>query len=573
MHKRRPLAWLLLGGVLVSCGSDNSTGPRVPAAIVILPNQPVIAQGLTLSLTATVVDAAGRAIPGQHVTFTSSDTAVATVNAAGLVLSRGPLSPVRITAALGSLTNFVDVAVRQRIVGVQVTPNPVILNTQFFAQLAVSIVDFAGNPVSRPGAVTFQSSDPAIAAVDANGLVQSPGLLTGNVTITVRADTFVVLVPVTVTQIPNALGATPHNVVMAPGSTQQLSSIVRDLSGRVIAGAAVTFSGSIPGVFSVSSSGLITAGNSTGSGRVVASYALLRDTVGVFVGTAPPGTVLQTTPVPGAGYAAAVTANGTVIVSLAGTSTAMVGTVQSLAFSDTVIVGSEPLGVDVNPAGTLAYVALNNNSGLAVVNLATKVVTHTPVGPNGTSLLSVLASSDGQAVYVGTPGWVFKLDAATLTTLDSTPANFPLHLAAHPTLPRIYASMQGSGYVEEIDTGTMDSLRSFGPGSGIQAVGVAGDGSTLYVANEGTGNVSTFDLGTGAPGLTITTAGGAFGLVVGGSVVYVASSLSSSVEAFDRTSGTRLYGRNVSGFPRRPALTAGGILIVPNEGGWVDFIQ
>lgn len=53
----------------LSCGNDLA--PRVPANIVIVPNQPVVSQGLTPALTATVVDAAGKAIGGRVVTFSS----------------------------------------------------------------------------------------------------------------------------------------------------------------------------------------------------------------------------------------------------------------------------------------------------------------------------------------------------------------------------------------------------------------------------------------------------------------------------------------------------------------------
>jgi DNA-binding beta-propeller fold protein YncE len=268
-----------------------------------------------------------------------------------------------------------------------------------------------------------------------------------------------------------------------------------------------------------------------------------------------------------------VTSSGTLVVSLVGPSKVVVGTVQSFGFTDTLSVSLDPLGVAVNPAGTLAYVALVNSQKLGTIDLGTKAVAYAPFVPADAQVLSVLASSDGQYVFVGTGSWLYKLSATTLTTLDSTPASFALHLAAHPTLPRIYASMQGTGYVQEIDIATMDSLRSFGPGSTIQAVDVAPDGSTLYVANEGAGKVTSFDLATGNPGSSITTAGGAFGLVVGGSVLYVTCPQSGDVEAFDRGSGVRLYHKQNMGQPRRPALGPGGILVVPNENGTVDFIQ
>ena len=91
MRYARSLAGLLLGAVLVSCGGSDPTSPRVPAGIVMTPNQPVLGQGLSDTLRAIVVDANGRAINGQTVTFTSADTTVARVTGAlgtvGIVVS------------------------------------------------------------------------------------------------------------------------------------------------------------------------------------------------------------------------------------------------------------------------------------------------------------------------------------------------------------------------------------------------------------------------------------------------------------------------------------------------------
>lgn len=562
----------MLVALLLSCG-DDSNAPRVPADIVLIPNQPVVPQGLTLRLEAKVVDANGRAIQGRHPEFHSADTAVATVSSSGKVTSVGPLGTVRITADLDGLTSFVDVTIVQRIVGIGVTPNPLILNTQLSAGLQVAIVDFQGNPVQVPSGVQFTSSNPALAEVNAFGVVSSTGTMEGQLTITVEVDSFTTLVPVTVTQIPTQLTVTPGTLILAPLASGQLLTVVRDLAGRAITSLVPSYQSTSPGIFTVSPAGVVTAGSTTGGGMAIVAAGSLQDTVGVFVGTPPPGTILQTTPVPGAAYAVAVTASGTTLVSLAGTSTAMLGTVQSRGFSDTLSVNSLPLGVAVNPAGTTGYLALNGTSTIAIVDLATGAVSYSGTTYGGGTALGIAVSNDGQFVFLGTDVLLYKLDATTLAVVDSVVAATPLHFAVHPTLPRLYASLNGAAYVQEIDIATMDSLRSFGPGSGIQAVALSPDAGMLYVANEGMNQVTSFDLGTGNPGLNYPTAGGAFGLAVDSATVYVSSALSGVVEAFDRMSGVRLYIRTVGGIPRRLVRAPGGVLIVPNEGGFVDFIQ
>lgn len=556
---------------LLACG--DSTSPQVPADIVITPNHPVVPQGLTLALSGTVVDASGRRIAGRQPVFRSADTTIARVTAGGLVTSVGPLGTVRITAEYGGITNFVDLEIAQRIIGIGVTPNPVVMNTGTTVYLQVSIVDFAGNPVAAPGSVIFTSSNPTVATVDLLGAVTSHGTTTGSLTITVQADTFDVQVPVTVTQIPTTLTVSPQNLVLAPGGTAQLTSSVRDLTGRLIAGLAATYTGTAPGVFSVSSSGRVTAAAGTGSGWIIVSADTLRDTVGVFVGAAPPGTILQTTPVPGPAYAAAIAPGGATIVSLASGSAVMRGTLPSLGFSDTLAVDTDPLGVAIDPTGARAYVALRGTNRVALVDLATDAVTYpAPAFGNG-SLLSVIVSNDGQQVFAGTDYGIYRLDPTTLAVLDSLPSLIPLHLAVHPTLPLLYVGENGSGYVREVDWTTMTVVRSFGPGSGVQAVAVSGDGSTLYAANEYGPAILSWNLATGQPGVSFA-APGTFGLATAGSVLYATIPTPGQVLAFDRVSGTPLYTRPVGGTPRRPAiLPGGGVLMVPNESGWVDYIQ
>src|SRR3954454_15281374 len=110
---------------VVSCGSEPMEPRRVPAAIVILPNAPSLPQKSTKQLIATVVDAAGREIAGETVTYESSDTTVLTVSSSGLLLSVGPVGSATITARDGDLTGTVDAGVTLLPNTITVSPNPV----------------------------------------------------------------------------------------------------------------------------------------------------------------------------------------------------------------------------------------------------------------------------------------------------------------------------------------------------------------------------------------------------------------------------------------------------------------
>jgi hypothetical protein len=166
---------------LTSCGSDPSEPRRIPAAIVIIPNAPRIPQKATKQLTATVVDAAGREIEGEAVSFESSDTTILTVSGTGVMTSVGPLGTATITASDGELTGTVDAVVTLVPNAITVTPNPVVLQTGFSLQLSTVVSDANGDPaVEAP--LTFVSSDPALVSVTGYGYVTSVG---GNGTATI----------------------------------------------------------------------------------------------------------------------------------------------------------------------------------------------------------------------------------------------------------------------------------------------------------------------------------------------------------------------------------------------------
>ena len=89
MIELRPvLLCLVLVVGLLSCSGDD-LGPHVPAAVVVTPAAPQVPLSGTLQLSATVMDAAGQAIPDVEVTFRSTDATVLTVDGTGLLASPG----------------------------------------------------------------------------------------------------------------------------------------------------------------------------------------------------------------------------------------------------------------------------------------------------------------------------------------------------------------------------------------------------------------------------------------------------------------------------------------------------
>ncbi len=560
-------AGLALLCLSLSCG--DSVGPRVPANIVIVPNQPVVPQGLTLALTATVVDAAGRAIGGMVVTFTSSDPLTATVSAAGVVTSLGPLGTVRITGATAGISSFVDLLVQQRAVGIQVVPESLTINPATSDTLAVTVVDFLGAPLAVPGSLSFASSDSALVTVTSHGVVTAPGPARGHATVTITADSIVVLVPVNVAQIPGSLFVSATDVVMRPSTSQQLRTAVLDVVGDSIAGAAISITNNSPSLFTVSGTGLVSASSNTGSGSLTVRAGSLTKTVTVFVSKAVVGIRLKQVLTPDQPYAAAVSGTGQVLVSLATAGIVLRGDLPSFQLSP-ITTGGAQLGVAINPAGSRGYLALTGLGSAGVVDMGTNSLL-TPLSGIFGTVYSVAVSNDGQFVFVGTEAQVLKYDAATGNKLDSVGVA-ALHLAIHPTLSLIYAS-DPSGGTFEINSVTMTTVRTFSGTARPQAVAVAPDGSELYVANEGT-DVLAFDLSTGLAAGSFTTRLGSVGLAVSDSQLVVTENIGNQIEIFDRVSRVATGFLTTGGHPRRPAFAPGGnLVVVPNEDGWVDFIR
>ena len=141
------------------------------------------ALGDTVTLTATVYDAAGNVIADADATWASSDPDVATVSANGLVAAVGNGS-TPITATAGSVLGSATATVDQAPASVVVSPGELTFSAVGdTAMLAATVYDAAGNVIAD-AEVTWASSDPDVATVAADGLVTVVGNGTARVTAT-----------------------------------------------------------------------------------------------------------------------------------------------------------------------------------------------------------------------------------------------------------------------------------------------------------------------------------------------------------------------------------------------------
>jgi hypothetical protein len=567
----RLLTLSLLVSAVPSCGSDPTEPRRVPAAIVIVPNAPLIPQKTTKQLTATVVDAAGRAIDGETVAYESSDTTILTVSPSGLLTSVGPLGTATITVSDGELTGSIDATVTLVPNSVTVTPNPVVLNTGLAVQLWVTVTDASGDPIPSP-TLAFVSSNTALVSVTEFGYVSSVGG-EGSAKITVTSGTLTANVPITVTRIPTTITVSPTSLVLTSGQSQPLTVVVRDAASTVIPGAQVTYASSNTSVATVSSTGMVRSVGPDGGATITVASGSINATVGVFVGDAPPGTILATVPIVGSGWGVTVAAGGKYYVTTLG-GTVYVGAFPTYDFPTSFTVGSQSLWIAVNAAGTTGYVAQGFDgaaAGIAVVDLGTNTVVDVISIPIVTSQ-SVALSQDESTLFIGTDQGLQVVDVATKTVVSTNLATGSINsISRSPSGALLYATVYG-GPILEIDGATRTISRTLAVSGTVQGTAVSQDGTELYIADEGD-NLQIWNLTTNQLKETVPGAGGfGLGLSPDGKFIYTAQG--GQVRIIDRVSRAVLRTVLTGGTPRRIAFDpVTGTAVISNESGWVDFVK
>ncbi len=260
---RRTLASLgriLCTLAVASCGGSNN-GPDL-ASIQVTPDPLTLAQQQTSQLQVSVLDSDAHLVTGVSVTFSSTNSDVASVSNTGLVTaSHAGTADIRIRAS--SLSAVVPVTVTAVSNAVVVTPNPGVVAQNGTLQLTAVVNDLNGLPiVGAP--LTFTSGTPSLATVSASGLVDPVGPA-GQVVITVTSGSLTTTVPVAITQVATVLDVTPNPARMGKSGTLSLSTTVRDLVGDPIIGVSKSYVSSNTGLATVTSGGVIQGKGTTGT--------------------------------------------------------------------------------------------------------------------------------------------------------------------------------------------------------------------------------------------------------------------------------------------------------------------
>jgi trimeric autotransporter adhesin len=225
--------------------------------------------GATLTLNATPRDAQGNALSGHTVTWTTSDSTIASVSSAGLVTGK-KVGTATITATSEGKSAAATVTVTAVAVA-SITLNASTATVVAGQKVTFTAVtkDASGN-VLTGRTVTWGTSAAAVATVDANGAVS--GVTPGTATITATSGTATASATVTVTAVPVAsISVTPaSDTLVSFGDTAVYSATPKDASGNALTGRTVTWTSSNDTIATVSATGVVKALHS-GTATITAS--------------------------------------------------------------------------------------------------------------------------------------------------------------------------------------------------------------------------------------------------------------------------------------------------------------
>ena len=155
--------------------------PPEPARITITPSSVnLTAIGQTIRLSATVYDNTNARIPEAEVSWTSSDSTVATVSTQGLVKAVNN-GIAQISARSGNISNSINATVSQIPTSIAIEPMTVLMRTGETVQLQATVLDSSHHPVAA-ATVSWRSSDTKVVTVSAQGLVTAVSNGTANIT-------------------------------------------------------------------------------------------------------------------------------------------------------------------------------------------------------------------------------------------------------------------------------------------------------------------------------------------------------------------------------------------------------
>jgi uncharacterized protein YjbI with pentapeptide repeats len=249
-----------------TAGVTLTVTPVPVSTMGLTPVTATLIAGGTQQLTATVRDSAGSLLTGRVVTWSTNASAVATVNAGGLVTAVGP-GTATISATSEGKTATASLTVLPSVAAISVTLASASIGVGQSTEATAGLRDAAGTLLTGR-AVTWNSANTGIATVSNGGTVTGVALGTTIISATSEgrtgSSTITVVPPIASISISPGIGG------LAIGRTRTLTATLLDANGNVMTGIPVTWQSSRVTVASVSSNGNLTG---LSAGEVIISVS------------------------------------------------------------------------------------------------------------------------------------------------------------------------------------------------------------------------------------------------------------------------------------------------------------
>ncbi|HMG69747.1 MAG TPA: Ig-like domain-containing protein, partial [Gemmatimonadaceae bacterium] len=264
--------------------------PAPVASVTVSPSAASVVVGATQQLTATTKDSTDAVLTGRSVTWSSSNTAFATVDANGLVtgVAAGSATITATSEGKSGTSAITVTATSVPVATVTVDPTSASIVTGVTQQLTATTTDAAGNTLTGRN-IAWTSDVGSVATVDAStGLVTGVGSGTATITATSEGKSGTAVITVTAVSVATVT-VSPSSASVVVGNTQQLTAVMKDAGGAVLTGRNVTWS-SGNAAATVDANGLVTT-VSVGSATITATSEGKTGTSAITVTAVPVATV------------------------------------------------------------------------------------------------------------------------------------------------------------------------------------------------------------------------------------------------------------------------------------------
>ncbi|WP_052206663.1 beta strand repeat-containing protein [Cellulophaga baltica] len=412
----------------VNCSSNVSV-----ASVAITPNPITINIGGTENLSAVILPANAT---NQNVTWSSSDDAIASVSAAGVVTGNTTgTATITVTTEDGAFTATSTITVQAAtfaVTGITVDPTVITITNGSTTTLTETIAP--ANATNQN--VTWSSSDDAIASVSVAGVVTGNAIGSATITVTTEDGDFTATSTITVqaaTFAVTGITVDPTVITITNGSTTTLTETIAPANAT---NQNVTWSSSDDAIASVSAAGVVT-GNAIGTATITVTTE-----DGAFTATSTITVQAATVAVTG------ITVDPTSITITNGSTTTLTETIapanatnQNVTWSS-----SDDAIASVNAAG----VVTGNTTGTATISVTTE-----DGGFTATSTITVQAATVAVTGITIDPTSITITNGST-TTLTETiaPANATNQNVTWSSSDDAIASVNAAGVVTGNTIGT-----------------------------------------------------------------------------------------------------------------------